>query len=51
MEVDLVNRFSVPSGDGTTKIEISFPPTLKYYKELYLYDLLNLVAGTVFKVK
>ena len=46
MEVDMVNRFSVPTKDNTTKLQITFPPTVKYYKELYLYETLSLLAGT-----
>ena len=45
MEVDLVNRYSEPTMDGNTKLQITFPPTVKYYKELYIYEVLSMVAG------
>ena len=46
MEVDLTNQFSQNSGkDNLTRLELRFPPTVKFYKEIRIYALFNLLAG------
>ena len=50
MEVDLTNQFSQNSGkDNLTRLELRFPPTVKFYKEIRIYALFNLLAGDLWK--
>ena len=48
-EVDMVAQHIVEENmNNNTVLEIHFPPTIKVYKEMYLYELINMIAGDFF---
>ena len=34
--------------DNSTVLEMHFPPTVKVYMEMYLYELISMIAGESF---
>ena len=36
--------------DNSTVLEMHFPPTVKVYMEMYLYELISMIAGESFRL-
>ena len=44
-EVDINNKFTTRMEDGSTVMELRFPPTIKNYVEIEVYGLVSFLAG------
>ena len=44
-EVDINNKFTTRMKDGSTVMELRFPPTIKNYVEIEVYGLVSFLAG------
>ena len=44
-EVDINNKFTTRMEDGSTVMELRFPPTIKNYVEIEVYGLVSMLAG------
>ena len=47
-EIDNNNIFTTSSQDNVTELELRFPPTVKFYVEIEVYELISLLAGLVY---
>ena len=44
-EIDINNKFTTKMEDGSTEMELRFPPTIKLYVEIEVYGLVSMLAG------
>ena len=44
-EIDINNKFTTRTEDGSTEMVLNFPPSIKFYVEIEVYGLVSMLAG------